>query len=76
MYFLWTWNNYEGPLLYIRTKALYTLPLAVKYFNETENSNIPVIMAANLLMLLPVIILFFACQKFFVNALVSSGMKG
>lgn len=76
MYFLWTWNNYEGPLLYIRTKALYTLPLAVKYFNDTENSNIPVIMAANLLMLLPVIILFFACQKFFVNALVSSGMKG
>lgn len=76
MYFLWTWNNYEGPLLYIRRKALYTLPLAVKYFNDTENSNIPVIMAANLLMLLPVMILFFACQKFFVNALVSSGMKG
>lgn len=75
-YFLGTWNDYTTPLLYLRDKALYTLPLAVKYFNDKETQNVPVIMAANLLMLLPVMVFFFSCQKFFVNALVSSGVKG
>ena len=75
-YFLGTWNDYTTPLLYLRDKALYTLPLAVKYFNDKETQNVPVIMAANLLMLPPVMVFFFSCQKFFVNALVSSGVKG
>ena len=75
-YFLGTWNDYTTPLLYLRDKALYTLPLAVKYFNDKETQNVPVIMAATLLMLLPVMVFFFSCQKFFVNALVSSGVKG
>lgn len=75
-YFVGTWNDYTTPLLYLRDKALYTLPLAIKYFNDTENQNVPVIMAANLLMLAPVMILFFTCQKYFVNALVTSGVKG
>ena len=76
IYFLWSWNDYTGPLLYLNEQRLYTLPLAIKLFNDKEMTNIPCIMAANLLMLLPVMILFITCQRFFVNALVSSGMKG
>lgn len=76
LYFLWSWNNYETPLLYIWDEKLYTLPLAVKYFADDQMQNYPAIMAANVLMLLPIIIAFAACQKFFVNALVSSGLKG
>lgn len=76
LYFLWSWNNYETPLLYIWSEKLYTLPLAVKYFADDQMQNYPAIMAANVLMLLPVMIAFVFCQKFFVDSLVNSGLKG
>lgn len=76
MYFLWTWNDYERPLLYIWSQKLYTLPLAVKEFSDDQMQNYPAIMAANIFMLLPIMIFFISCQKFFVESLVSSGIKG
>ena len=76
LYFLWSWNNYESALLYLWDNKLYTLPLAVKVFSDSEMQNFPAIMAANVLMLLPVMVAFVACQDFFVNSLVSSGVKG
>ena len=76
LYSLWSWNNYESALLYLWDNKLYTLPLAVKVFSDSEMQNFPAIMAANVLMLLPVMVAFVACQDFFVNSLVSSGVKG
>lgn len=76
MYFLWTWNDYEKPLLYIWNQNLYTLPLAVKQFSDDQMQNYPAIMAANIFMLLPIMILFITCQKFFVESLVNTGIKG
>ena len=76
MYFLWSWNDYEKPLLYIWNDKKYTMPLFVKYFADDQMQNYPAIMAANVLMLLPIMIAFISCQKFFVNSLVSSGVKG
>jgi multiple sugar transport system permease protein len=76
MYFLWSWNDYEKPLLYLWDKSLYTLPLAVKAFSDAEAMNYPAIMAANVIMLLPIMIAFISCQKFFVESLVGSGVKG
>ena len=76
MYFMWTWNDYERPLLYLNTQAKYTLPLAVQDFSGENDTNLPAVMAANVFMLLPIIIFFISCQKFFVESLVSSGIKG
>ena len=76
MYFLWSWNDYEKPLLYLWDQTLYTMPLAVKAFSDAEAMNYPAIMAANVIMLLPIMIAFIACQKFFVESLVGSGVKG
>ena len=76
MYFLWSWNDYEKPLLYLWDQKLYTMPLAVKAFSDAEAMNYPAIMAANVIMLLPIMIAFIACQKFFVESLVGSGVKG
>lgn len=76
MYFIWTWNDYERPLLYLRDKALYTLPFAVKFFSDDQFQNVPAIMAANVCMLLPIVILFFFCQKYFIQSIVTSGVKG
>lgn len=76
MYFLWTWNDYEKPLLYLRSEELFTMPFAVKYFANEQGQNYPAIMAANVCMLTPIMILFFSCQKFFVESLITSGIKG
>jgi len=75
MYFIWTWNDYEKPLLYLRSENLYTMPFAVKYFADEQDQNYPAIMAANCFMMAPIIIFFFTCQKFFVRSLVTSGLK-
>lgn len=76
MYFLWTWNDYEKPLLYIWSDTKYTLPLAVKQFSDDQMQNYPAIMAANIFMLAPILVFYLTCQKFFVESLVSSGIKG
>jgi multiple sugar transport system permease protein len=76
MYFLWTWNDYERPLIYLQNRALFTLPLAVKYFSNDQASDIPAIMAANVVSMAVIIIMFFAAQKYFVRSVVSSGIKG
>lgn len=76
MYFLWSWNDYEKPLLYIWTDKLFTLPMAVKAFSDDQMQNYPAIMAANVVMLAPIMIAFAASQRFFVSSLISSGVKG
>lgn len=76
MYFLWSWNDYEKPLLYLWDKKLFTLPLAVKAFSDDQMQNYPAIMAANVVMLLPIMTAFVCCQNFFVESLVTTGVKG
>ncbi|MCL2478484.1 MAG: carbohydrate ABC transporter permease [Treponema sp.] len=76
MYFLWTWNDYERPLIYIQSRNLFTLPFAVKYFSNEQTSNVPAIMAANVVSMFIIIVLFFFCQKYFVRSVISSGIKG
>lgn len=76
MYFLWSWNDYEKPLLYLWTNSLFTLPMAVKAFADDQMQNYPAIMAANVVMLAPIMLAFALSQKYFVNSLVSSGVKG
>lgn len=76
MYFLWSWNDYEKPLLYIWDQTKYTLPLAVKAFSDDQMQNYPAIMAANVMMLMPIMIAFITCQKYFVESLVGSSTKG
>ena len=76
MYFLWTWNDYERPLLYIQSRELFTLPLAVKFFSTEQVTNVPAIMAANVVSMSVILILFFFCQKYFIRSVISSGIKG
>ncbi|MDD2407032.1 MAG: carbohydrate ABC transporter permease [Sphaerochaetaceae bacterium] len=76
LYFVWAWNNYEGPLLYIRSTTLYTLPLALKYFSDEFSTNYTAIMAASVSMTIPILFLFVALQRFFIEDITSTGLKG
>lgn len=75
--FIATWNNYETPLLYLRSPGLYTIPLGLKVMvDDIYNVNYPGIMAGVVCSLIPILVLFAAAQKYFVQGIAFSGTKG
>lgn len=70
------WNDFLGPLLYLNDESLYTLQLGLQVFKGEMNTQWNYLMAGSLLVLLPVIILFFFFQKYFIQGInLQSGGK-
>lgn len=61
------WNDFLGPLLYLNDESLYTLQLGLQVFKEQSSTRWNYLMAGSLLVLMPVIILFFFFQKYFIQ---------
>ena len=75
MTFLGAWNDFLGPLIYLRDQSRFPLSLGL-FAAQIENAgDWTMIMAGNVLMTLPVIVLFFLCQRYFVQGMTMSGMK-
>ncbi|MDF2815628.1 MAG: carbohydrate transporter permease [Paenibacillus sp.] len=74
--FTWHWNEYEGPLIFLRDKALYTIPLGLTNYVEEFGTNYVLTMAASVSALLPLLIVVVVCQKWFVEGFANSGVKG
>ena len=74
--FMWTWNDYFRPLLYLNSGKLYTVALGLRMsLDTTSGVQWNQIMAMSTLSVLPCIILFFCLQKYFVEGIATSGMK-
>ncbi len=73
--FMGAWNNTLGPLIYLQTKELYTLPLGLLYL-KSENVNQALLMAGAVITTLPVVIVYLFAQKQFVQGIASTGLKG
>jgi multiple sugar transport system permease protein len=73
--FVSSWNNYEGPLVYIRNMKLATIPLGLTLFRDENSSSTGAIMAASVCSLIPIFIVFLSFQKHFVAGIVTSGLK-
>lgn len=74
--FVSTWNDFLGPLIYLKTEAKKTLQLGLKMFLSQYSSEYGLIMAASVLSLIPVLIVFLALQKYFVEGIAATGVKG
>lgn len=74
--FNWTWNDFLGPLIYLQSKENYTISLGLRLFQTQVGTDWHLLMAASLVAMLPVIVLFFAAQKYFIQGVVFSGVKG
>ena len=74
--FTWHWNEYEGPLIFLRDKALYTIPLGLTNYVEEFGTNYVLMMAASVSALVPLLIVVIVCQRWFVEGIASSGLKG
>ena len=78
--FIFHWNDFYHPLIYLNSKELFTLSLGLRYFQKAPADGGPVLdhylMAASLVVTLPMIALFVALQRYFVQGIVMSGIKG
>lgn len=74
--FVSTWNDYLGPLIYLKTESKKTIQLGLKMFIGQYSSEYGLIMAGSVLSLIPVIIVFLCLQKYFVEGVASTGLKG
>lgn len=75
--FLYNWNDLFAPLLYVGTnEKLWTLTIAMSEFNQRHGTEWNLVMAASILFMLPVIILFFMAQRVFVEGVTLTGVKG
>ena len=70
-----TWNSFLWPQLVLQTDRLWTWTLALKILSESE-TNQAVLLAGSVISMLPVLIIYLACQKYFVNSQVSAGFGG
>lgn len=74
--FVNTWNDYLGPLIYLKSEEKKTVQLGLKMFIGQYTAEYGLIMAGSIITLIPVIIVFLALQKYFVEGVAATGIKG
>jgi len=75
--FYWTWDDFLGPLLYLNQATLYPVSLALKNFADpTAVTNWGAVFAMSVLSLIPVFLIFVFFQKYLVEGIATTGMKG
>lgn len=73
--FVNTWNDYMGPFIYLSSTENKTIQLGLKMFVGLFDAEYALIMAASVISILPVAIIFLSMQKYFVEGIATSGMK-
>jgi multiple sugar transport system permease protein len=76
--FIWTYNDFMGPLIYLKDRDLWTLSLGMQGFTQRYGAGgtaLGAMMAAATLYTLPMILLFLAAQKTFIRGIVTTGLK-
>jgi multiple sugar transport system permease protein len=76
MSFLGAWNEFMGPLIYLRDQSKFPLSLGLFSMRLDQAADWSMLIAANMLMTLPSIVVFFGFQRYFIEGLTVTGMKG
>jgi multiple sugar transport system permease protein len=74
--FVYHWNDFLNPLIYLSDFELYPISLGIHMFRDSQMIFPHYVMAASLLALLPVLLLFLAAQRYFVEGIALTGTKG
>ncbi len=75
--FTWRWNDYFWPLIMTNSTQMRTLPVGLVFLRTSEGSiQWNVVMAATVFVVAPIMVLFFALQRYFVQGITQSGLKG
>jgi multiple sugar transport system permease protein len=74
--FLTSWNDFLWPLIVITSQQTMTVPLGLTYFQGAHTTQWTLLMAGNVMSLVPMLIVFFAAQRYFVRSVAATGIKG
>ena len=74
--FTFEWNDFMGPLIYLSSTSKKTLQVMLRMFNTQYSSNYALIMAAATVALIPVLVMFIFLQRYFVEGIATTGIKG
>lgn len=74
--FMWAWNDFMGPLLYLTDQKTFTLSMGLQFF-QSQHTGTPwnLLMAASLIVVAPVIVVFFFAQRVFIEGIATTGFK-
>ncbi|WP_090633170.1 carbohydrate ABC transporter permease [Neobacillus massiliamazoniensis] len=74
--FIWIWNDYQGPLIFLTDKNLYPITLGLQLFKDDYADNFAVLMMASLSAIIPLVIIFIILQKQVIKGIALGGVKG
>jgi multiple sugar transport system permease protein len=74
--FVNTWNDFLGPMIYLTQTELKTIQVGIQMFISQYSAEYGLIMATSVVSLIPVLVVFLALQRFFVEGVATSGLKG
>ena len=74
--FVWTWNDYQTPLIFLSNRKLFTIQLGMKLFASESGSIYSLTMAAAVSATIPLIILFLFGQRYIIDGIASGAVKG
>jgi multiple sugar transport system permease protein len=74
--FLDSWNNFLWPLIAVTSTSQMTVPLGLSTFQGGHSTEWPLIMAGNVMSLVPMLIIFFAAQRYFIRSVAATGLAG
>jgi ABC-type glycerol-3-phosphate transport system permease component len=74
--FTWAWNDYLGPLIYLNSPELFTITLGLTRFMGRTSVEIQYLMAMTAVSTLIPVVIFFLTQRFFIQGIVITGLKG
>nr|WP_258234947.1 carbohydrate ABC transporter permease [Paenibacillus agaridevorans] len=74
--FLWTWNDYQNPLIFLMDRKLFTITLGMESFKSEYASSYAVTMMAAVSAIIPLLILFVILQRQVINGIAGGGIKG
>jgi len=74
--FMWNWNNFLTPLIFINSRVKFTIPLFLQSFQSGYTAQWNLIMASATMSILPIIVIYIFAQRYFIEGVVLSGIKG
>lgn len=74
--FIWTWNDYQNPFIFLRSEAKFTLQLGIQSFGDENGMFYSLMMAAAVSAILPLLLVFIAGQKQVIEGIAAGGVKG
>lgn len=74
--FLDSWNEFTGPLIFLNEKTKYTLQIGIRAFQQENGTEYTLILAATTLSLIPIVLIYIFAQKYFIEGIAATGVKG